>query len=556
MINHKNAILLLFSLFLFSCAGTEPEAKFQRPAFKETPVEQAYAKIRPATQKFEIDQTQTTTIVADKKTEILIPKDCFVDNNGNPVEGPIELEVVEVFALADFITAGLATLSDDKLLISNGMLYLDAKSASGNSLQIKEGAEISVSMPTMNSNDGFQMFSGDGTNWTVDSSMLEEDYLIPLPLELLYPEGNQSFYFPWFYDGYNNGFLNFDTTVITYNNLKFENTIIATSEFSRRHHLFLHMMMKMSMVMHEDYLLEQVGWRGKVEDNRSWNYEIWKVYSENLDQPLYVLDSLARQLYTEYFYENKAELITLTDKVNSEWKVYYDYRGIKRTYDYFHFDNQTIDEWFLRPLNWFPDSTRKKLIVIKDYGIDLNAVDAYAQLKAQDIPTAEIEHILKYHFKRQALIKQLKREKDAINDRKALSELYESTVFSVNKLGWINCDRFYNDPKASEAEILLANSSDHSLNFIDFSLVIPDLNVRLMSYPRKSELYSFTNETGPYTKLPIGKEAVVIGVAVQNDSVFYASRNIKIEDGLRLDFEMAYIAAEVLGDSLGVALEL
>ena len=546
MINHKNVILFLFSLFLFSCAGTEPEAKFQRPTFKETPVEQAYATLRPSTQKFEIDHTQTTSIVADRNTEILIPKDCFVDNNGNPVEGPIELEVVEVFALADFITAGLATLSDDQLLISNGMLYLDAKSASGNSLQIKEGAEISVSMPTMNRNDGFQMFTGDGTNWTVDSSMLEEDYLIPLPLELLYPYENSEY--PWYF-GHEFEAPNNDSMVVSYTDPIFENTIIATQEFYNRQPLLLHMVNNVNLIYREDYLLDKVN-----GESEKWNYEIWKIYYENPDQPLYVLDSMARQMYSDYFYQNKEKLITLTNKVNLHWKEYYDYHGIERSHDYFDFSKQTIDEWFLNALNYFPDSTRNELKLIKDYGIDLNAADAYAQLKAKNIPAAEIEDVLKYHFKRQALIEPLQREKDAIGDKKALSELFETTVFSVNKLGWINCDRFYDDPKAGKAEILLANSSNNQLNFIDFSLVIPDMNVRLMSYPRKDNLYSFTNETGPYTKLPIGKEAVVIGIAVHNDSVFYASKNIKIEDGLRLDLEMEYITAEVLGDSLGVVL--
>lgn len=548
MKSYKSILLLVIPLMLFSCIGNKPEAEFKRPVFKETPVANAYATIRPSMQKFEIDNNQTTRIVADKKTEILIPKDCFVDNHGNPVKGSIEMEVVEVFALADFITAGLATLSDDKLLISNGMLYLDAKSASGNSLQIKDGAAISVSMPTMKDNNGFQMFTGDGTNWTVDSSMLEADYLIPLPLDLLYPYGNQDFAYHWFYFGDEHGVLYYDTTIVSFTNSKFENTIIATEEFSNRHFLLLHLMSKMSILIQEDYLLD------KVDDRlEEWNYEIWKIYYENSDQPLYVLDSLAKQHYFEYFAKNKSKLIALTDKVNLYKQEYYDYHGLE-SHDYFDFNNQTIDEWFLRPLNHFPDSTRKELKLIDDYGVDLNAADAYAELKALDVSLNEIDDILKYHFKRQSLIKQLQREKQAIADKETLSKIYATTVFSLKKLGWINCDFFYNDSKADKAEIFLANSSERQLDFIDFSLVISDLNVRLMSFQRENDLYSFTKEDGPYTKLPIGKEAIVIGVAVQNDSVFYASQSIKISDGLNLDFKMEYIPTEVLKDSLELVL--
>jgi hypothetical protein len=41
---------------------------------------------------------------------------------------------------------------------------------------------LTVSMPTMGKNmKGFQMFTGDGQNWEVDSSMILEDGLIAVP---------------------------------------------------------------------------------------------------------------------------------------------------------------------------------------------------------------------------------------------------------------------------------------------------------------------------------------------------------------------------------------
>jgi hypothetical protein len=395
------------------------------------------------------------------------------------------------------------------------------------------------------------MFTGDGTNWTVDSSMLEEDYLIPLPLGLLYPRGNIDFIDYWYFEGVvhsANYFL--DTTIVNHTNPKFENTIIATEEFADRHFSLKMMMNYMSLLNQEDYFLDEVD-----DKNRPWNYDIWKIYYENLDQSLYVLDSMAEQHYTEYFYENKAKLIAFTKKINSHWKDYHDYRGREYVHDYFDFSNQTIDEWFLSPLTFYPISNRNELKLIKDYGVDLNAADADKQLRAQNISPVEIKDILTYHFKRQALIKKLQKEKDRIDGEKAVSTLYETTVFSVKKLGWINCDRFYQDPKADKAEILLTNSSDRSLNFIDFSLVIPDLNARVMSFQRTSDLYSFTREAGPYTKLPIGKDAIIIGLAEQNDSIFFASQNIKIKDGLRLDLNMEYIVEEALKDSLWLVLK-
>ena len=71
-----------------------------------------------------------------------------------------------------------------------------------------------------------------------------------------------------------------------------------------------------------------------------------------------------------------------------------------------------------------------------------------------------------------------------------------------------------------------------------------------MSFKRNNGLYSFTKENEIYTKLPIGKEAVVVGVSVQNDSIFYASKKIKIKDGISLDMNMKHITSQNLKDSL------
>jgi len=83
--------------------------------------------------------------------------------------------------MEDFITSGLATQSNGQLLISNGMINIDV-TVGGETVALAEGKELTVSMPTMGKNmKGFQMFTGDGQNWEVDSSMILEDGLIAVP---------------------------------------------------------------------------------------------------------------------------------------------------------------------------------------------------------------------------------------------------------------------------------------------------------------------------------------------------------------------------------------
>ena len=181
-------VILVIVSFL-SC--TNPNKKIPTlVAFKQGPLDSAYSAIRPTIQNFNIDNNKVNTVKAKAGTEIFIPANCFVDGGGAAITGNIQLEIIEAFSLQDFITSGLATMSDNKMLISNGMMYLNAKSGD-TKLQLVNGAALSLSMPTMKQNGGFQMFTGDGTNWKVNSTMTETDYSIPLSLNLLYPTGNK-----------------------------------------------------------------------------------------------------------------------------------------------------------------------------------------------------------------------------------------------------------------------------------------------------------------------------------------------------------------------------
>ena len=184
----------VIAVLLFMQACTNPNSKIPTiTSFKTSPLDSAYTTLRPSIQTFNIDNKKVNTVKATGGTEILIPANCFADGNGNIIQGNVQVEIVEAFSLQDFITSGLATTSGDKILLSNGMMYINA--TSGNTkLQLSKDAALSVSMPTMNRSDGFQMFTGDGTNWTVDSSMTETDYSIRLPLNLLYAQGNSYFW--------------------------------------------------------------------------------------------------------------------------------------------------------------------------------------------------------------------------------------------------------------------------------------------------------------------------------------------------------------------------
>lgn len=535
------AICALF----FSCANHKNRViAASEPAFRTTALDSAYSTIRPAIQRFAIDNRKATTVKAARGTEVLIPAGCLETSDGEKVQD-VQLEIVEAFSLRDFVTSGLTTLSGDRLLVSNGMLYINARSGS-EVLRLARGMSLTVSMPTMTNYRGFQLFSGKGGDWIVDSAMTASDYAIPLPLDLLYPYGNDVFTTEIREtDGKVEEHYYLDTAILNVTAHKYENTVIATEEFQLRFGFLWAMMNSMSYFCDSDYFYE----KGEYWRQSHFNYDIWRVYFDHPTRSFRASDSIAKRLYADYIEANRDKIADFCERVNAYRKANY-----SDTSTYFDFRTKSLDESLREPLKYFPRGD-KELEIVDNHGVDPSAPDAFAQLQAKGIDIGEINRIMTYNFKRASKLAELRRAKEAIASQKAVATLYESTVFSVNRMGWINCDRFYDDPAAGKAAIVVSNSSGRQLDYIDCSLVVPGINARLTAYPAGADRWSFTKKDGRYTRLPIGRKAVITGVALQHDSLFFASKKITITDSLLVDLPMRYIARGELQDSLSAALE-
>lgn len=88
-----------------------------------------------------------------------IPKGSFVDKNGQPVTGEFELEIKEAMNAAGIMKAGLSTWSDDKLLETGGMFYINARE-DGENLQIAKDANVTSSVPKMQDRNDMMLFDG------------------------------------------------------------------------------------------------------------------------------------------------------------------------------------------------------------------------------------------------------------------------------------------------------------------------------------------------------------------------------------------------------------
>ncbi len=110
-------------------------------------------------QHFKFNANQAVKITAENGTTFWIEKNAFQFADGSMPGGEIDFTVREAYSYEDMLAEGLSTRSGDDLLETGGMLQLQA-SADGQPLMLKGDQEIAVAMPTMNTKDGMQLFTG------------------------------------------------------------------------------------------------------------------------------------------------------------------------------------------------------------------------------------------------------------------------------------------------------------------------------------------------------------------------------------------------------------
>ncbi len=136
-------------------------------------------------QRFTINPDASQIVVGESGTMILIPDNAFTDANGNDVSGKVKMEIVEGIKTADILKMNLGTMSDEGPLETGGMIYVNAFSEAGDTLQLAEGKQLEIEMPTENKKSQMKLWTGitnaDGSvSWTDPQPLKEELRQIPL----------------------------------------------------------------------------------------------------------------------------------------------------------------------------------------------------------------------------------------------------------------------------------------------------------------------------------------------------------------------------------------
>jgi hypothetical protein len=134
--------------------------------------------ITPQKELRAISSSETTTIKGKKGTNVTIPANAFRDRHGKSVTGPVVIEMTEYYSMSDYISKGLSTVSDGKLLVSGGVVDIRAYSDT-TELFLKDSMQIKLAFPK-SGRKKFSTFYGeplpDGSmNWKPDKEFLVEN---------------------------------------------------------------------------------------------------------------------------------------------------------------------------------------------------------------------------------------------------------------------------------------------------------------------------------------------------------------------------------------------
>ncbi len=132
-------------------------------------------------QFFTINTQKETVLKGTEGTTLTIPKDCFETETGSILRGVVKVELKEFLKTSDMVLANLVTQSDEKLLETGGMIYLNATDSEGNPVRIRSDEDIKITLPKTPKAEDKQLFYGekssnDRINWRLPNNIKDNFY--------------------------------------------------------------------------------------------------------------------------------------------------------------------------------------------------------------------------------------------------------------------------------------------------------------------------------------------------------------------------------------------
>lgn len=149
------SLLLLISVFLFRCT-TEKSTSQSKQTIKEP-----FKNVKIAAQTYAVDAEKGGEIKLENGTRIMVPPNAFVDKNGQPVSGQVDLKYREFHSAVDIMVSGIPMKMTDGGeeydFESAGMFEIKGYSGA-NEIAIADGKDLKVQLASFKPEENYNHY--------------------------------------------------------------------------------------------------------------------------------------------------------------------------------------------------------------------------------------------------------------------------------------------------------------------------------------------------------------------------------------------------------------
>jgi len=463
---------------------------------------------------FTVDQFSESNLNLAQGTEVTIPPNAFCHLDGTPVESSeVDLTFKEAFEYIDMIDERLYTQTEDKLLETGGMIYIEA-SQNGKPLRLQAGKSIELLFPAQDQKDGMELFTGsEDENGIIWEETGEGITSVTSPTEKVETEPIKVDLSP---------LLDFELVEKDNPNLSFGEMIpyprparIAYAPFKGNYteEGYEKAVRKYNVVM-EAHEIDQVD---RPERLAHWENEV-SLRKIALYQHK---ENVARAKLIDQLKENLVRLKDKKDEVCHERLVSVLFKFLDNEVGRMEYD--------------------ERYYKLETFGKGLGDVIKYDGLTMPNFEQKEGYWLFKEFYKSllevEGRIQKVKVErKNKILDQQIEAGIINNSTVSrylvkTSNLGWINCDRFYQISEDEKMDLQFASGSYDDRYFLVFK------NIRSLIRPSKID------GNIVFKGIPKGEEVRLVAMKVKDGSASLAKQDFTL--GSNVDVDLTFASAEM-----------
>ncbi|MFN8287289.1 MAG: hypothetical protein U0V74_11070 [Chitinophagales bacterium] len=137
---------------------------------------------------FIVNADEETVIEGVNGTMVAIPKNAFIDKQGNAATGKVRIELAEAYSLSSQLLSNITSTIENKPMLNAGTLYLNATNEKGEPLTLDKNKPTLIRMPVKNKSAGAKLYRGernDNGSMSWDNARETENYLVPIDIHQL-----------------------------------------------------------------------------------------------------------------------------------------------------------------------------------------------------------------------------------------------------------------------------------------------------------------------------------------------------------------------------------